>query len=208
MTAVSPFMSRRLVDVVTVFVVSMNQVLITGVQSVLACFATVAYGSGEDPKAIQQVAPHVIIMDISGNAGPLHLLPTLNDIAPSAKTILLGGFGDIGSMRNADRLGFDGIVLTTQPPEVLLVTCQYLVPGTRREQTMPTQPNNHQRTPWLSTLATQDQTIVELVSQGFSNKEIADHLGISTITVRHHLTSIFEKSGVTNRQNLILKNFL
>jgi DNA-binding NarL/FixJ family response regulator len=49
---------------------------------------------------------------------------------------------------------------------------------------------------------------VELVSQGFSNKEIADHLGISTITVRHHLTSIFEKSGVTNRQNLILKNFL
>ena len=56
MTTASPSMSRRLVDGVTVFVVSMNQVLITGVQSVLACFATVAYGSGEDPKAIQQVA--------------------------------------------------------------------------------------------------------------------------------------------------------
>jgi len=207
MTIFSPPMSRRFVDGMKVFVISMDQVVIAGVQSVLACFATVASGSGEDLKAIQQVAPHLLIMDISGHAKPLLLLPTLKDVVPSAKTILLGELRDIGELQDADRLSIDGIVLTTQPPEVLLVTCQYLTSGPRREQMMPTQPNNQQNAPWLSGLTKQEQTIVDLVGQGLSNKEIADQLCISPITVRHHLTSIFDKSGATNRQKLILKAF-
>ena len=55
------------------------------------------------------------------------------------------------------------------------------------------------------TLTNQECKIVELVRQGLSNKEIGERLCISTITVRHHLTSIFDKSGVPNRQHLILK---
>jgi DNA-binding NarL/FixJ family response regulator len=43
-----------------------------------------------------------------------------------------------------------------------------------------------------------------LVGQGLSNKDIADRLCISAITVRHHLTSIFDKVGVSNRQKLLI----
>ena len=46
--------------------------------------------------------------------------------------------------------------------------------------------------------------IVGLISEGLSNKDIANRLGISTITVRHHLTNVFKKLGVPNRQRLLI----
>ena len=46
--------------------------------------------------------------------------------------------------------------------------------------------------------------MIELVAQALSNKAIADRLCISSITVRHHLTSIFDKLGVKSRQNLLI----
>jgi DNA-binding NarL/FixJ family response regulator len=42
------------------------------------------------------------------------------------------------------------------------------------------------------------------VKQGLSNKDIAYKLSISDSTVRHHMTSIFDKVGVPNRQKLLL----
>ncbi|MGZ8374435.1 MAG: helix-turn-helix domain-containing protein [Nitrospira sp.] len=37
-----------------------------------------------------------------------------------------------------------------------------------------------------------------------SNKDIAYQLSISDSTVRYHLTNIFDKVGVPNRQNLLI----
>jgi DNA-binding NarL/FixJ family response regulator len=39
---------------------------------------------------------------------------------------------------------------------------------------------------------------------GLKNKNIADHLCISDITVHHHLTSIYSKLEVENRLELII----
>jgi DNA-binding NarL/FixJ family response regulator len=54
---------------------------------------------------------------------------------------------------------------------------------------------------WLASLTQRERSIVRLVAQGLSNSEIADQACISTITVRHHLTRIFDKLGVESRQN-------
>jgi DNA-binding NarL/FixJ family response regulator len=56
-------------------------------------------------------------------------------------------------------------------------------------------------------LTTREGEIVALVSQGLQNKQIAEKLFISHITVRHHLTSIFEKVGVSSRLELIVYAF-
>jgi two-component system nitrate/nitrite response regulator NarL len=53
-------------------------------------------------------------------------------------------------------------------------------------------------------LTVRQREVVHSILRGYSNKEIARHFGISGETVKHHLTSIFEKLGVANRLELAL----
>jgi DNA-binding NarL/FixJ family response regulator len=46
--------------------------------------------------------------------------------------------------------------------------------------------------------------MVAAVVAGCSNREIAQQLSISAKTVKHHLTNIFEKLGLSNRLELAL----
>ena len=46
--------------------------------------------------------------------------------------------------------------------------------------------------------------IVRLIGKGYRNKRIAEKLGISEATVRHHLTLIFGKLGVSDRIELLI----
>jgi DNA-binding NarL/FixJ family response regulator len=55
-----------------------------------------------------------------------------------------------------------------------------------------------------SELTTREQQVLELVEQGFKNKEIASDLGIRPGTVKIHLKHIFEKTGVRGRYGLAL----
>lgn len=48
-------------------------------------------------------------------------------------------------------------------------------------------------------LTAREQEVLELVRQGFANKQIARRLGISERTVKAHLTSVFAAIGVTDR---------
>jgi len=55
-----------------------------------------------------------------------------------------------------------------------------------------------------SELTAREQQVLELVEQGFKNKEIATDLGIRPGTVKIHLKHIFEKTGVRGRYGLAL----
>jgi two-component system nitrate/nitrite response regulator NarL len=62
------------------------------------------------------------------------------------------------------------------------------------------QPGRHPR----SELTPREQQVLQLVEQGFKNKEIAVELGIRPGTVKIHLKHIFEKTGVRGRYGLAL----
>ena len=55
-----------------------------------------------------------------------------------------------------------------------------------------------------SELTSREQQVLELVEQGFKNKDIANELGIRPGTVKIHLKHIFEKTGVRGRYGLAL----
>ena len=53
-------------------------------------------------------------------------------------------------------------------------------------------------------LSLRERQVVELVSQGFKNKEIALRMFISEQTVKNHLHNIFDKLGISDRLELVL----
>ena len=55
-----------------------------------------------------------------------------------------------------------------------------------------------------SELTAREQQVLELVEQGFKNKDVAQELGIRPGTVKIHLKHIFEKTGVRGRYGLAL----
>ena len=55
-----------------------------------------------------------------------------------------------------------------------------------------------------SELTPREHQVMELVEQGFKNREIAQELGIRPGTVKIHLKHIFEKTGVRGRHGLAL----
>jgi DNA-binding NarL/FixJ family response regulator len=56
----------------------------------------------------------------------------------------------------------------------------------------------------IAALTNREREVIALVGEGIKSKEIAGRLFISETTVRHHLTSIFDKLGVADRIELLI----
>lgn len=56
-------------------------------------------------------------------------------------------------------------------------------------------------------LTTREWEILELLTQGYKNDEIAQKLSLSVKTVKNHVNSILKKLGVKDRTNAVIKAF-
>lgn len=59
--------------------------------------------------------------------------------------------------------------------------------------------------PVFPELTAREREVLELVSRGLANQEIAEHLGISPKTVRNQVSALFDKLGVSSRPQAIVK---
>jgi DNA-binding NarL/FixJ family response regulator len=162
--------------------------------------------------------PDVVILDLETEHDAIGTINQIRESAPTSKIVLLCGLEDQSRTREAFAAGVDGIILTVQPPAVMLAVIEslYTPPAqVQREQDgmvgrslgIPfTKTVNAATLPpaWPDALTEREREIIRLVGQGLSNKDIAYKLSISDSTVRHHMTSIFDKVGVPNRQKLLI----
>jgi DNA-binding NarL/FixJ family response regulator len=56
----------------------------------------------------------------------------------------------------------------------------------------------------LETLSSREQEVLTLLAEGFSNKQIAQHLYLSVRTVGNHLSSVYNKLNVHTRTEATL----
>lgn len=59
--------------------------------------------------------------------------------------------------------------------------------------------------PGLDTLSAREREVAEAVAEGLTNKQVASRLGITERTVKAHLATVFEKTGVRDRLQLALR---
>ncbi|MGL1932089.1 MAG: response regulator transcription factor [Desulfotalea sp.] len=86
------------------------------------------------------------------------------------------------------------------PPSIVLTLIEQINPDSNINE-MTTQKN----TLLLNKLSKREQEVALCVAKGMSNQEIADNIFISIRTVKAHLTSIYEKTGLRNRLELGLQ---
>lgn len=167
---------------------------------------------------IAREKPHVIIIDAEGASDLPRLIQKIKDSAPPTKIILLSGSDDVERCRLALGLGIDGLVLNVQPVAVLIATIKHVTGGTTQSKGALTDHSSTINAPDAPVvisgqtrqgkgphLSERERQIIKLVGEGYSNKEIAACLNIADTTVRHHLTKIFDKLGVSNRQKLLIR---
>jgi DNA-binding NarL/FixJ family response regulator len=64
------------------------------------------------------------------------------------------------------------------------------------------QEQDEQNLIWIFTR--RESEIIAKIMLGLTNQQIAESLGISSRTVKHHLTNIFRKLGIASRTQLAL----
>src|ERR1700722_4957018 len=167
---------------------------------------------------VQELDPDVLLLDL---VCPLLVdmtaLQTLQQTNKRARVLVLTASEDKNEFVQAMKLGCSGIVLKQTAPELIVksirkvhggeiwldshttaaVMRQFAAPG---EVASGGTGKTRERSP----LSQREREIVQLVAQGYKNKEMAEKMFISEQTVKNHLHNIFDKLGVSDRLELAL----
>lgn len=155
-------------------------------------------------KAIS-LQPDVILMDLVMPHGDgIEAIAEIKRHSPDLKVVVLTTFGDESRVRAAMEAGADGYLLKDADGAALLQAVHAVQQGD-----MPIHPRvvQHLVTNFAKRddanenkcLTEREKEILQLVSQGLSNKAIAQTLCLSAGTVKVHVSNILEKLGVSNR---------
>lgn len=160
---------------------------------------------------VNQLQPDILLVG-GASARSLEMLQHLADSGAAVRSIVVTDTVDTTDVLQALQLGVRGVVLTDSPPDVLINCIQTVMtdrswigheqvagalPGLKKLET------SQRRTKAFGLTRRELQVLREVVA-GYTNKEIAERIGISENTVKAHLAHIFDKLGASNRVELAL----
>jgi DNA-binding NarL/FixJ family response regulator len=156
-----------------------------------------------------------VLLDVSmPGARGLEVLRDLRTAASGTRTVVLTSALDRAEALNVLRLGAQGLILRSAPAELickcirrvhcgewwfsreLIAAAVESLPPTAAEEPRPTSPQIR--------LTRREREITRYIVGGDTNQAIARRLSVGEDTVKHHLTSIFQKTGVSTRVELAL----
>jgi two-component system, NarL family, nitrate/nitrite response regulator NarL len=197
-------------DTITVAACETQPVTAEGLRSLLATAAEfVSLGSvsslGEAAELMRAQNPGILVVDKAfGVQVVLEWIAERRSAGPATQIVVWGlSITEAEALRFL-QIGARGIVRKTTDPDTLLACLRTVASGASwMEDCLFREPARHERY-HRSELTPRELQVMELVEQGYKNKEIARQLGIRPGTVKIHLKHIFEKTGVRGRYGLAL----
>lgn len=168
----------------------------------------VEVGNGND--LLDALATHdvdAVLADIRmpGCSG-IGALRALRQRGNSVPVVLLTTFDDPNALKEGIAAGASGYLLKDAQPETLKQVLESAVRGQRIFQPGPSiSIGTHTEQLTAAGLTAQEAAILRLVGGGYSNKEVARHLGISVGTVKNHISDILRKLDARDRTHAVLK---
>ncbi|HZU44456.1 MAG TPA: response regulator transcription factor [Terriglobales bacterium] len=178
-----------------------------------------AANGAEAVKLSRQLKPDILLLDLAMPGHPgfeaLRELGSSSNSGTVLRIMLLTAAIEKNEIVEALQLGARGVVLKDSATQLLLKAIRSVMAGqywVAREEVSNLLPylqpliKSSQQTDRQKKfgLTRREIEIISGVVAGFTNKDIAEHFKISEDTVKHHLSNIFDKLGVSTRLELAL----
>src|SRR5215207_4209467 len=210
---------------IRILMIDDHAVLRTGLRLIIERhIGMVVVGEAENRReslaAIAHATPDIILLDLDlGDENGLDLLPDLLAAVSNVRIILLTGVRDPEVQRRAILLGAMGLVSKQKAADTVIRAIEKVYAGEvwldramiasilndRVNASVGLDQNAEILR--IAKLTEREREVIRLIGEGIKNRQIAERMYISEATVRHHLTSVFAKLGVTDRFELVIYAF-
>lgn len=207
---------------ITVMLVDDQNLVRKGVRSLLELAEEIevvaeAADGAEAIRLIPDVEPDVVLLDMRmpGLSG-IDVLRELSDAGTLPPTIILTTFDDDELVLAGIRSGAQGYLLKDVALADLVNAIKTVAAGGSIVKPAVTQrllkglanlQNDFSSLDQPDPLTDRETEILRLMAGGYSNKEIANSLGVAEGTVKNHVSNILSKMGVRDRTRAVLKAF-
>ncbi len=175
-----------------------------------------SFGNAETAlEEIPSIEPDAVLMDINlpGMSG-IDCVLQLKDKFPKMLFLMCTSYEDNDKIFNSLKAGASGYILKSEGPAKILAALTDMMKGgspmssSIARKVVASFKTIEVEKKQLQVLTEREKEVLEALSKGMMNKEVADHLQISQGTVRKHVQHIYEKLQVNTRVealNLYLK---
>ncbi len=134
---------------------------------------------------------------------------TLREIRKNLETknvpvIMITAVNEEEKMVSGLRNGADDYIIKPFILQNLLARMEAVLRRTRRQENLPKELPFNSGDKTLKSLTSREKDVLTMAAKGANNKEIAERLVLSEVTVKSHMNSIFKKLKVTNRTQAVL----
>ncbi len=171
----------------------------------------------EGLQIITNQKPEIVLFELNLSDQPdTVVVSQMVKAADSSRFILVTASTDATTIQMAVENGVMGVIFKSQPPDRLVKAIEKvssgevwlersLIANVLSRLSRNNKPSKADKElNGINILSEREKEIVRLIGQGLKNKKISTQLCISETTVRHHLTSIYNKLGVTDRLELLV----
>ena len=208
---------------IRILLVDDHQIFLTGLQLLIEkepdMIVVGTASNRAEALALMQEHPDIVLLDLDlGNESGIDFLPQLIEPEEPPRVIIVTGVPDPELHLRAVRLGALGVVLKLDSAGSLVKAIRKVHGGEMwlnrpMISTVMTE-LIHARAKKMDSealkiaeLTVREREVIALVAEGMRNKQIGERLFISEKTVRHYLTSVFDKLGVADRLALMIYAF-
>jgi DNA-binding NarL/FixJ family response regulator len=198
---------------IRIIIVDDHEIVRIGMRSLLEQYPQyeVVAEAGNAKEAVEQTQtfnPDIVLMDIRlpGKSG-IDACEEIKRFAPETKVIMLTSYAEDEMLFSAIKAGASGYVLKQIDSEGLIKSLEAVSRGeasldpavTQRVFQEVRKAVKEEEAASFANLSQQEKMVLKLVSEGRTNREIAQALYLGEGTVRNYVSSILSKLSVSNR---------
>ena len=161
------------------------------------------YKASDYPKARALLDRHVdidlVLLDLKlPGTDELNGLKDIRQCFPTLTIVVISTLDFKVGIRNIMQLGANGFIAKSTPIKEMKEAIERILNG---ELVVKTESGGEEPI----VLSQRQIETLKLIAQGLTNKQIAEKMAISTATAKEHVSKVFDRLGVANRTEAVLK---